>query len=74
MHRGGCWDKERSLPFFRSSAKVWFLTVRLLPLCSWLSLHEQSLLIAWVSNHESMWTHGSCLEDENAGKEPGTSL
>ena len=76
MHRVGCWGKERSLSFFSSSAMVWFLTVRLLPLCigGWHSLRDQLLLVAWVSNHESKWTHESCLKDENAGKEPGRSF
>lgn len=75
MHRGGSWPKERSLSFFPSSAMAWFLTVRLLPLCTggWQGLCELLLLVAWVSNRESRWTHKNCLKDENAGKEPGTS-
>lgn len=61
MHRGGCWGKERSLPFF----PLWRFGFWLLPLCvrRFLSLREQSLLVAWVSDHESKWTHESCLKD-----------
>lgn len=33
MHRECCWGKERSLSFFPSYVMVWFLTVRLLPVC-----------------------------------------
>jgi len=40
----------------------------------WLNLHEQSLLVACLSNRESKWTLARCFEDENSGKEPGTSF
>lgn len=67
MHRGDCWCKEGSLSFLCYGV----VSVETVAPLHW---GNQSLLVAWVSNCESKWTSESCLKDENAGKEPGTSF
>lgn len=68
MHRGDSWCKERSL--------LSFLCYDVVSVETFAPLHwgNQTLLVAWVSNCESKWTNKSCLKDENAVKEPGTSF